>query len=231
MKPLPTVTALIVDGRLRLDPGLVADYAAILRFATSHFRFAAVRLLAADPGVSIPGCETVRIDPIDDSIYHPQISYSNFILYHLHHHLDSDHVLLMQADGFILDPGAWDDGFLDYDYIGAPWPAASSWVRPGMQVGNGGFSLRSRRLSALTAKLFYPLDYGGGLHEDFAIGCVARTFLERCGMRYPDIPTALRFSIEQDAPEWQRPPRSFGFHSFRTVSRDAAYRAIGRPAT
>lgn len=223
MKHLPSVTAMIIDGRSRLESSLVADYAAILRFATAHFRFAAVRLLTADASVSIPGCETVCIDPIDDRIYHHRIAYSNFMLYHLHRYFDSTHLLLMQGDGFILHPEAWDDGFLDYDFLGAPWPASSSWVRAGRQVGNGGFSLRSHRLATLSSKLFYPVDYGGGLHEDFAIGVVAREFLEGQGVRFPSVETALRFAVELDSPEWRRPAMSLGFHGYATLSRAQAY--------
>jgi hypothetical protein len=135
-------------------------------------------------------------------------------------------VLLMQADGFILNPEAWEDGFLEYDFLGAPWPLELSWVQPGCQVGNGGFSLRSRRLCALTSKLFYPVVYGGGLHEDFAIGSIARGFLESHGMRYPSVETALRFSMEKPSSKWIRPERSFGFHSFETLTRDDAFRRI-----
>jgi len=226
MKHLPTVTAMIIDGRASLDEGLVEDYRAIIRFAQAHFRFAAFRMLLHDDSADFPACETIRIDRIDDSIYKHQISYSNFILYHLHRYLDSDFVLLMQRDGFILNPGAWDDAFLDYDYLGAPWPPELSWVRPGRQVGNGGFSLRSRRLTTLTSKLFYPVAYGGGLHEDFAIGSVAREFLESHGIRYPSVETALRFSIEKDSPTWRRPEQSFGFHSFETIPREQAYGQI-----
>ena len=226
MKHLPTVTAIIVDGRPKLDAGLIEDYRAIIRFAQAHFKFAAFRLLLHDVSADFPTCETVRIDCIDDSIYSHQISYSNFILYHLHRYLDSDFVLLMQQDGFILNPQAWDDAFLDYDYLGAPWPKDLSWVHPGRQVGNGGFSLRSRRLTTLTSKLFYPLAQGGGINEDFAIGCVAREFLESRGLRYPSVETALRFSVELDSPDWQRPECSLGFHAFETISKQLAYDRI-----
>jgi hypothetical protein len=226
MKHLPNVTAIIVDGRPQLDPGLVEDYRAIIGFAQAHFKFAAFRMLLHDGSAEFPSCETVRIDCIDDSIYNHRISYSNFILYHLHRYLESDFVLLMQQDGFILNPDAWDDAFLDYDYLGAPWPSDLSWVRPGCQVGNGGFSLRSRRLATLTSKLFYPAAQGAGINEDFAIGCVAREFLESRGIHYPSVETALRFSIELDSPGWQRPKRSFGFHAFETISKELAYGRI-----
>ncbi len=37
--------------------------------------------------------------------------------------------LVIQYDGFILNPDAWRDEFLDYDYIGAPWNFCSKMMR------------------------------------------------------------------------------------------------------
>ena len=42
----------------------------------------------------------------------------------------------------MLDGAAWRPEFLDYDYIGAVWPH----VLDKYNVGNGGFSLRSKAL-------------------------------------------------------------------------------------
>jgi hypothetical protein len=60
----------------------------------------------------------------------------------------TDFNLTVQPDGFAINPQAWDDRFWEYDYIGAPWPwmwgGGPYW--PGPIVGNGGFSLRSRKL-------------------------------------------------------------------------------------
>lgn len=48
-----------------------------------------------------------------------------------------DYNLIIQDDGFAVNADAWTDEFLQYDYIGACW---------GEDVGNGGFSLRSKKL-------------------------------------------------------------------------------------
>ena len=53
-------------------------------------------------------------------------------------HITTSHVLVSQWDGYIINESAWKKEWLDYDYIGAVW---SDGV-----VGNGGFSLRSKRL-------------------------------------------------------------------------------------
>lgn len=67
--------------------------------------------------------------------------YNQFILHELHKYIDTDFVLLVQYDGFVLSPSNWQNTFFDYDYIGASWP----WYEK-HEVGNGGFSLRSKKL-------------------------------------------------------------------------------------
>ena len=67
-------------------------------------------------------------------------AYSDFVVRRLDAYFSGEHVLIVQWDGFILDGKCWNPRFLDFDYIGAPWPDAAR------TVGNGGFSLRSRRL-------------------------------------------------------------------------------------
>lgn len=46
--------------------------------------------------------------------------------------------MIIHADGFAINKESWYNEFLDYDYIGAVWPNG--------QVGNGGFTIRSRKL-------------------------------------------------------------------------------------
>lgn len=69
-------------------------------------------------------------------------AYSQFILKSLVDYIDTPHVLLIQWDGFVVNREAWRDAFLACDYIGAKW----FWHDGAMSVGNGGFSLRSRKL-------------------------------------------------------------------------------------
>ena len=72
--------------------------------------------------------------------------YSRFVLHNLADHIDTDHVLVVQWDGFVRDGRCWQDEFLAYDYIGAVWPQfEDDW-----KVGNGGFSLRSKKLLEAT---------------------------------------------------------------------------------
>jgi len=67
--------------------------------------------------------------------------YSDFMIKELYKYIETDFALIIQHDGFVLNASAWSDSFLQYDYIGGPWYHLGD-----LRVGNGGFSLRSKKL-------------------------------------------------------------------------------------
>ena len=77
--------------------------------------------------------------------------YSHFCVYELVDHIKTDYALIVHHDGFVVNPRAWRTEFLEYDYIGSPWPLPKDSVRyrdPSgniVRVGNG-VSLRSRKI-------------------------------------------------------------------------------------
>ena len=143
-----------------------------------------------------PRIRVVRIEPISSSP-----AYSEFILNRLPDFIASSHVLIVQWDGFIIDATQWHPAFLAYDYIGAPWPQ----FRDGNDVGNGGFSLRSRRLLDACRDPAFRRAHP----EDVAICRLNRDFLEReHGIRFADRKTSASFSFEREVS--QAP--TFGFH-------------------
>jgi hypothetical protein len=128
-------------------------------------------------------------------------AYSEFLLRGLVDHVRTDHCLVVQWDGFILDAGCWRPEFLDYDYIGAPWPQ----FHDGHDVGNGGFSLRSRRLLEACRDPAFQLVHP----EDLAICRLNRQLLEQQhGIRFAGRAVADRFAYERSTP----PGMTFGFH-------------------
>ena len=42
-------------------------------------------------------------------------------IYELHKHIKTSHCLFVHDDSWVLNPESWDDDWLEYDYIGAPW--------------------------------------------------------------------------------------------------------------
>jgi hypothetical protein len=141
--------------------------------------------------------------------------YSRFMLHELCDHIATTHALCIQWDGYVLDGGAWRTDFLDYDYIGAVWPQFSD----GHNVGNGGFSLRSRRL----LRACKSLSFDGSIAEDIFICRVRRDDLESQGMRFAPEAVARRFAFERTRPSGSE----FGFHgSFNLVGFLAANEAV-----
>jgi hypothetical protein len=115
--------------------------------------------------------------------------YSRFMLAELVEHVQTSHCLVVQWDGHVLDARRWRPAFLDYDYIGASWPHFDD----GREVGNGGFSLRSRHLMEACRDPAFV-----GCHpEDLAIGRTNRAWLEKQGLRFAPRELADAFSAER----------------------------------
>lgn len=116
--------------------------------------------------------------------------YSKFMIKDLATQFSTSHVLTIHADGYVLDWSKWDNSWLEWDYIGASW-----LYKDGMNVGNGGFSLRSKKLCDILAKneiaehLMHPEDH-----------CICRTYRrsleENFGIKFAPEDVANRFSIE-----------------------------------
>lgn len=130
--------------------------------------------------------------------------YSAFIIKELDKYIDTEFVLMIQYDGFIINPDSWSSDFQEYDYIGAKW----RWYNDGLNVGNGGFSLRSKRLlKALSNNdiVLGSLEYG----EDTFICRTYRRYLEeKYSIKFAPESVADRFSYERSEPVG----KTFGFH-------------------
>jgi hypothetical protein len=145
---------------------------------------------------SDPRIRIVRIERLPSAR-----AYSEFILTRIANFIGTSHCLIVQWDGFVLDAARWDAAFLEQDFIGSPWPQFGD----GHDVGNGGFSLRSRRLLQACRDPRFQHAHP----EDIAICRVNRDLLEReHGMRFADRETAERFAFERTAPT----APTFGFH-------------------
>lgn len=152
--------------------------------------------------------EIILLSDSYETNVHNYKDYNRFMIKDLHRYINTDFVLIIQADGFILNPDAWSDTFLDFDYIGAPWLSG----RLKNHQGNGGFSLRSKRLIDRTSELAYTTTE----NEDIFISITAGDTLRNEGMRWAPIELAAQFSTE--CKPWKN---SFGFHDPRVTNFDA----------
>jgi hypothetical protein len=139
------------------------------------------------------------------------LEYNRFMIESLGGHVDTDFVLIAQSDGYITNPHLWQDKFLDYDYIGAPWSCYGV-------CGNGGFCLRSKKLLTESSRLRYDPKHNFFEHcpEDvfLCLDAFHRQTLLAQGIRFADMKTALEFSFESYVPEYpqQGIQNAFGFH-------------------
>jgi len=196
---LPNVTLIAVDC---IDFNRAKDS---VDFSRKDIDFGCVKILTHF-NIEDPLIELIRpITSIED--------YSKFMIRDLANYFDTDFVMIVQWDGLILDASLWSDEFLMFDYIGAPWTAGT--LKPGVpkhfNVGNGGFSIRSKRLQGQLA-----IDENLIMHEaeDVVICQLNRHYLETLGFSFAPYEIATRFSWETGPPH-----PTFGSHGRHKISR------------
>lgn len=179
-----------------------------------HVRFGAA-ILFSDRLPDMPLPESIDWQPI--ARLDSRRAYSELFLRGLSRHIATSHILCVQWDGYVLDATRWLPPFLDYDYIGAPWPHFDD----GLTVGNGGFSMRSRKL----LEACRDIDLAPGENEDVAICRTHRRYLEReHGIRFAPEDQARRFGYERHAARGDE----FGFHGVFNLARIVPARSFCR---
>lgn len=137
----------------------------------------------------IPGCsKTLALDLVQN----------------LHNRFDTDYVLTIQDDGFPLRPGV--EKFVGrYDYIGAPWMRHVmwyDWYPTPYCVGNGGFSLRSKKICQTVCeyyrKYFSRMPYWWYLLGDDTFCCKTLRFW------FPRFRNRFRWATREEAWSFSR---------------------------
>ncbi len=156
--------------------------------------------------------QTSEIKNLDD--------YSYQMVYNLGKYVDTEFALTIQADGWIINPELWDDKWLNYDYIGAPWPLPQDDfsykdIDGKMQrIGNGAVSLRSKKLMNLPSKINMEWQaFHGYKNEDGFICVNNRHIYEGCGCKFAPIDVAKHFSKEIEIEE-NKDIKTFAFHKY-----------------
>jgi hypothetical protein len=120
-------------------------------------------------------------------------------------HMRTSHALHIQWDSWIVAPEMWRDEYLDYDFIGAPW-----WYKDGMNVGNGGFCMRSTKLMRFLRKHRAQFPCITDLDDDLLCRRYRPT-LQQCGFEWAPESLAINFAFETTRPDPSA--RHFGFHA------------------
>lgn len=193
---------------------------ASLNKCSTHANFGAVKLISHECPPDLPDYIAWEDSGINMKIK----DYSYYCIYNLTRHIDTEFCLLVQADSWIIRPEKWEDSFFEYDYIGAPWPLSyNAYVDPfgrHIRVGNGGFSLRSKKLLDVPKHINIPFEVNEGTfykhmnagcyNEDGNICVHNRHLFEEAGCKFAPVEVAAKFSTECNVPETTE---SFGFHS------------------
>lgn len=185
-----------------------------IRYSSTKVKFGATKLITPHK-LKSHFCEIIECEPLNYE------QYNHFVVFRLHEYVHTDFALLVQNDGYVVNPFAWRNEFFEYDYIGAPWPYPAdtfSFRDPYgniQRVGNGGFSLRSKKL--LEVPKHHHLEwreYYGNYHEDGFVCVHNKKVYENAGCKFAPIEVASKFSHETEIAETSS-TIPFGFHGKR----------------
>lgn len=206
MIPLENVTIISINGR---DP---ENSVKAINYSSRRIRFAK-KILVTVPD-KIQKYEGIEVFSYDIK---NRDTYSYFCIKELYKYIDTDFCLLVQPDGFVVNPLMWSNRFFEYDYIGAPH--VPGLVQAGLQscgklkegqnqtnlphkVGCGGFTLRSKKFLFEASKLNYPpvkIYNHNTLAEDFFLCVDKKEELEKKGIKFASLDVAFRFAVEWGA--------------------------------
>jgi hypothetical protein len=182
-----------------------------LEFSCRNIDFGEVKLITHEdvkhPTIKVETCD--NLDTID--------KYNYYVFLELWKHIDTEFALIQQYDSCVLWETEWKDSWLEWDYIGSPWPIVENSYMGNdgtrSRVGNGGFSLRHKKL------LQIPYRNGWGLRseqgyasEDGNICCYWKKEMLKEGIKYAPVEIASHFSFENYVPENENIIKTFGFH-------------------
>ncbi len=185
-----------------------------LKISSENIDFASIKLLSSSfPNRKYPNIEYLPISPMDVN------GYNRLIIEDLHKYFDTSHCLIIQSDSFVVNFELWNEQFLNFDYIGAPW-SNKVRINPNLElnmeknpVGNGGFSLRSRKLVETTSKIKFELLKFPIKSEDVIICHYLYEKMLDNDIRFAPPKLAAQFSIENENNLYEQNLNSvFGFH-------------------
>jgi hypothetical protein len=210
MLDLSTVTAVSVDG----DGSRFEMLTKVISAMRQHLRFADIKVLSGEREYASHctwikrRCTSIR-------------EYNRICLFELDSHVETEFCMIFQHDGFPMFPKNWTRDFLSVDYIGAPWEPSKGhdWAHE-YSVGNGGFSIRSKKLIELVKLAAKKAGRKSTLNNEDGFICLTlRDYLTQNGCTFADYPLARRFSIETllDGEGVDLIQGSFGFHDTSNV--------------
>jgi hypothetical protein len=180
-KSLDNVTLVAIDTKSGID-----GYNALRESLEHGISFGDGLLVTAIPfderikQDGLTGVKNLVIPPFSDIKDHDA-----WVMKKLPDYINTDFYMTVQPDGYILNGSAWDDEFLKYDLIGAPW----FWDNV---VGNMAFCIRSTKLG----KELQSDEYPDTFPMDVNICRKYWEVLEKKGFTKAPAELASKFSVE-----------------------------------
>ena len=199
---LPNVTLLAVTSVE------IEEHQMSLKISSQNIEFGAVKLLSSSPPEKkYSDIEYVSVKPMG------MTDQNRFMMENLHKYFETSHCLYVEAHSFVVNVDLWKEEFLEFDYIGGPWPNKIQMNpnligTPGLPgpipilnmkencVGNGGFSLRSRKLLKTVAKINYDSLKFPIKNEDLLICHYLYKEMIDKGIRFAPPKLAAQFAME-----------------------------------
>lgn len=195
---------------------LIDETIKALKYSCKDIEFGSVKLISDKLPNNLPNDIIFEYtDPIS-SIN----EWNKRIIYNLTDYVDTEFCILIHDNGFIVNAESWKDEFLEYDYIGAPWPIPNDnfsyrdingdLIRQGNSV-----SLRSKKLLDVPIKLnleWKPF-YGCTNEDGFICVNYRHKYIEE-GCKFASLDVAKYFSHETMIPEI-RFIKPFAFHNYQ----------------
>lgn len=169
-----------------------------LDYSASKIEFGAVKLIQQ------------KCDGID--------AWNKAIVFDLGDYIETDYALLIHPDGGVGNELAWDDKWLEYDYIGSPWPLPTDDysyrdIKGQIQRVGNSVSLRSKKLMQLPKKLGMEWKpFHGNTNEDGYICVNMRHVFEENGCKFAPFEEAVKFGCETLLDEHADVPTPFVYH-------------------
>lgn len=149
MIDLPEITLVGIDS-INPDRTIL-----VMRFTMRFVRFARAVVVTKEP------VEERLLHGIENIVYPMDGTYAEYRRIEAREMIrffDTPFALRQHWDSLIVNPEAWNMDWLKWDYIGAPWPFPRQFegyplLEKHNCVGNGGFTLISKRLADATSEL------------------------------------------------------------------------------
>lgn len=159
--------------------------------------------------------------------------WSEFVIFDLHKFIKTKYILLIHWDGFVINYKKWNKDFLNYDYVGAPFPIFKRnffFRKVDKLIMGNSVSLRSKKLLELPSKLNLNWKDGwkSNYHEDGYLCNQKKKLLVSKGIKFAPVEIGYGFAREYTFTKFKN-QNPFVFHKWYGFNKK--YNRLGNKKT